>query len=417
LDSGALLPKAHFAVKQTARVKVTHTPLHRTLFVTASRLVHLEQARARFGQRADRLAPLLAQGDALADAAVEALGSLSPTARESLLGRVLALQTPKRLPEDVRHFRDALLDVPFWADEGRAARGGAVLLRTGIFGGLVLAFRSLLLGYCSPAGNKPLVFSGRLRASAARRLSETGRFVQSVYLAGGVAPGAPGFIATARVRLMHAQVRRLLRASPRWDTEAWGLPINQLDMAGTVLLFSLVVVDGLRRFGFKFSAEEVSDVLHLWRTVGWLLGVRVDLLSSSESDARAMWDLIRLTQRPPDADSVQLAHALVDSPLTEARTKAERSRAEGVVALGYGLSRFLLDDGYAEALGLPKNGWRFVVPALRGLVSTAGRVLGRLPGSERLRLEAGLLYWQHVVSVGLGEKEATFALPDALKSG
>jgi ER-bound oxygenase mpaB/B'/Rubber oxygenase, catalytic domain len=382
--------------------------------VTPSRLVHLEEARARFGQRADRLAPLLGQGDTLADAAVEALAALSPTARETLLGRLLSLHTPKHAPRDVRRFRDALLEPPFWADEARAARGGAVLLRTGIFGGLVLAFRSLLLGYCSPAGNKPLVFSGRLRASASRRISETGRFVQSVTLAGGLQPGAGGFVATARVRLMHAQVRRLLQHSPRWDGGAWGTPINQLDMAGTVLLFSLVVVDGLRRFGFKFSAEEVSDVLHLWRTAGFLLGVREDLLSSTEAEAREVWDLIRLTQGPPDADSAELAEALVESPLHEARTAAERSRAEGVVALGYGLSRFLLEDGYADALGLPKNGWRFVVPALRGLVSTAGRVLGRLPGSERLRLEAGLLYWRHVVSVGLKDADATFALPETL---
>jgi ER-bound oxygenase mpaB/B'/Rubber oxygenase, catalytic domain len=385
--------------------------------VTPSRLVHLEEARARFGQRADRLAPLLTQGDSLADAAVEALAPLSPAARETLLGRLLSLHTPKHAPRDVRRFRDALLEPPFWADEARAARGGAVLLRTGIFGGLVLAFRSLLLGYCSPAGNKPLVFSGRLRASASRRISETGRFVQSVTLAGGLQPGAPGFVATARVRLMHAQVRRLLQGSPRWDSSAWGTPINQLDMAGTVLLFSLVVVDGLRRFGFKFSAEEVSDVLHLWRTAGFLLGVREDLLSSTEAEARGAWDLIRLTQGPPDADSAELAQALVESPLHEARTAAERSRAEGVVGLGYGLSRFLLEDGYADALGLPKNGWRFVVPALRGLVSTAGRVLGRLPGSERLRLEAGLLYWRHVVSVGLKDADATFALPEALRSG
>jgi ER-bound oxygenase mpaB/B'/Rubber oxygenase, catalytic domain len=385
--------------------------------MTASRLVHLEQARARFGQRADRLEPLLAQGDGLADAAVEALSHLSPTARESLLGQMLALKTPKRAPRDVRRFRDALLEAPFWVDEARAARGGAVLLRTGIFGGLVLAFRSLLLGYCSPAGNKPLVFSGRLRASASRRLSETGRFVQSVHVPGGLSPGAPGFVATARVRLMHAQVRRLLQGSARWDAQAWGTPINQLDMAGTVLLFSLVVVDGLRRFGFKFSAEEVLDVLHLWRTAGWLLGVREDLLSSTEAEAREVWDLIRFTQGPPDADSVKLAQALVESPLAEARTAAERSRAEGVVAFGYGLSRFLLEDGYADALGLPRNGWRFVVPALRGLVSTAGQLLGRIPGSQRLRLEAGLLYWQHVVSVGLGEQDATFALPEVLLSG
>lgn len=406
---GALLPQAPWDVKRTASPRVTPQ-----LPVMPRRLVHLEQARARFGGRADRLVSLLAQSDPLADAAVEALGRLSPTTRESLLGRVLSLQSPRRMPKEVRRFRDALLEVPFWVDSRRASRGGAVLLRTGIFGGLVLAFRSLILGYCSPAGNKPLVFSGRLRASAARRVSETGRFVQSVCLPGGLEPFAPGFVATARVRLMHAQVRHFLLAAPRWDSAAWGTPINQLDMAGTVLLFSLVVVDGLRRFGFVFSAAEVADVLHLWRTAGWLLGVREDLLCSTEAEARDLWDLIRLTQGPPDADSVELAQALVESPLAEARSLAERSRAEAVVSLGYGLSRFLLDDGYADALEMPRTGWRFVVPALRGLVSTAGRMLGRIPGSERLRLQAGLLYWQHVVERGLGDQAATFALPSAL---
>jgi hypothetical protein len=385
--------------------------------VPPKRLVHIQEARARFGERANRLAGLLSEGDGLADAAVEALAQLSPAAREALLSNALSLESPGRLPKPVASFREALLEVPFWVDAPRAARGGAVLLRTGIFGGFVLAFRSLILGYCSPAGNKPLVFSGRLRASASRRISETGKFVQSVCLPLGLLPGAPGFVATARVRLMHAQVRRLLQASPKWDGAAWGEPINQLDMAGTVLLFSLVVVDGLRRFGFKFSAEEVSDVLHLWRTVGWLLGVRQDLLASTEAEARELWDLTRLTQGPPDADSTELAQALVESPLLQARTQAERTRAEGVVALGYGLSRFLLDEGYADALGMPRNGWRFIVPALRGLVSTAGRVLGRLPGSERLRLEAGLLYWQHVVEVGLKDEDATFALPSALRHG
>jgi len=377
--------------------------------------VHFEEARARFGERADRLAPLLSLGDPPADEAVEALAGVGPGVRESLVTQLLSLGNPKRAPKALRRFRDGLLEVPFWVDYPRAARGGAVLLRTGIFGGLVLAFRSLILGYCSPAGNKPLVFSGRLRASAARRLSETGRFVQAVCIADGLRPGAPGFVATARVRLMHAQVRRLLLASDYWDNTQWGSPINQLDMAGTVLLFSLVVVDGLRRFGFKFPPEEVSDVLHLWRTTGWLLGVRQDLLASTEAEARDLWDLIRLTQAPPDGDSRALALALLESPRAEARSPAEVSRAEAVTAFGHGVARFLVEDHYADALGLAKNGWRFVVPALRGLVSGAGRVLGHIPGANEVRLRAGLRYWQHVVEVGLGDEEATFSLPQVVR--
>ena len=286
---GQLLRGAEVGFCPSFVAAVKHVPSRAVttyVAVTPGRLIHLNEARARFGQRADRLAPLLNLGDPAADAAVEVLADVSPRARESLLTRLLSVAGPHRAPQALRRFRDGLLQVPFWVDDARAARGGAVLLRTGIFGGLVLAFRSLILGYCSPAGNKPLVFSGRLRAQAARRMAETGRFVQAVYLADGLRPGAPGFVATARVRLMHAQVRRLLTASQRWDTPAWGTPINQLDMAGTVLLFSLVLVDGLRRFGFKFSTEEVSDVLHLWRTTGWLMGVREDLLASTEAEAR-----------------------------------------------------------------------------------------------------------------------------------
>jgi hypothetical protein len=37
-----------------------------------------------------------------------------------------------------------------------------VFLRPGLLGGLVLGLRSLVYGYAAPAGNKPLVFSGRL---------------------------------------------------------------------------------------------------------------------------------------------------------------------------------------------------------------------------------------------------------------
>jgi hypothetical protein len=42
-------------------------------------------------------------------------------------------------------------------------------------------------------------------------------------------------------------------------------------------------------------------------------------------------------------------------------------------------------------------------------------VLGRFPGVDRLRLEAGLRYWQHAVAVGLGDEDATFALPETVR--
>jgi ER-bound oxygenase mpaB/B'/Rubber oxygenase, catalytic domain len=375
-----------------------------------SRFVHLEEARRRFGHRVERMGTLLGAGDPLADAAVESLAARTPEERERLVDRALRGDV-RKVPPELRALRESLSVLPFWADLDRARRGGEVLIRTGFFGGIVLGFRSLVAGYCSPAGNKPLAFSGRLREAAARRLGETSRFVSLVYRPGSFAPGAPGWAAAARVRLMHAQIRRLLRHSPRWDAAAWGEPINQVDMAGTTLLFSLALVDGLRMLGFRIDRDDCEDVLHLWRIGGWVLGVEPELLCATEPEARVLWELLELTQGPPDADSAALASALLESPLHEARTLEERARAERFLPVAYGIGRYLIGDRYADALEYPKTPWRLVAPALRTLISGTGRLVGRLPGVDRLTLEAGLRYWKRTVEVGLRGEEARFELP------
>src|SRR2546430_6758562 len=51
---------------------------------------------------------------------------------------------------------------------------------------LFRSFGSVMASYCSPAGNKPLAFSGRFRDFAATRAYETGRFIQRVCQPGGM---------------------------------------------------------------------------------------------------------------------------------------------------------------------------------------------------------------------------------------
>ena len=379
-----------------------------------TRFVHLEQARRRFGPRVDRMGVLLGAADPLADAAVEALADRAPDERERLVDLALRGDLPSP-PAELRALRETLSALPFWADLVRARRGGQLLLKSGFFGGIVLGFRSLVAGYCSPAGNKPLAFSGRLREAAPRRLSETSRFVSLVYQPGSFAPGAPGWVAAARVRLMHAQIRRMLRSSPRWNAAAWGEPINQVDMAGTTLLFSLALVDGLRMFGFRIERDECEDVLHLWRIGGWILGVDPELLCATEPEARVLWELLESTQEPPDADSAALAAALVEGPVHEARTPEERARAERFLPVAYGIARYLVGDRYADALGYPRTRWRFAAPALRTLISGTGRLVGRLPGVDRLALEAGIRYWNRAATTGLAGAEARFELPSRMR--
>src|SRR6201999_4575822 len=54
-----------------------------------SRFTNLDTARARFGDKVDRLAPYLFQGDPLADAAAEALSGSPPGQRRALIDEAL----------------------------------------------------------------------------------------------------------------------------------------------------------------------------------------------------------------------------------------------------------------------------------------------------------------------------------------
>ncbi len=250
-----------------------------------TRFSNLDASRARFGDRVDRLAPYFFRVDPLADAAVEALAKEAPGRAWALLDEALArgAGAASGAPEAVRALLAEAERVPPWVDWDALDQGGELLMRAGPFGGMVLGACSLVLGYASPAGNKPLVMSGRLTEQAARRLNETSRFVQAVCRPGGMRPGGDGFGITVKVRLVHAQVRRMILRSGRWDEARWGAPLNQHDMSATTLLFSLVVLDGLRTLGLEIAPGESERYMQLWRYVGWVIGSDRDLTPASGS--------------------------------------------------------------------------------------------------------------------------------------
>jgi hypothetical protein len=372
--------------------------------------------RARFGEKVDRLGPRFFDGDPLADRAVEVLASLSHGARNALVDSVLKTGADRATdaPEALRAFVSACERVPFWVDFERAARGGHAFLLSGPLGGLVLGTYSLAISYCSPAGNKPLVLSGRLEQDTSRRLAETSRYVQLVSQADSMRPGRSGWSATVKVRLMHAMVRRMASASPRWKTAAWGVPINQPDMAGTGLLFSWIVLDGLDKLGFSIEGRAREDLLHLWRYVSWLQGVDEDLLWNDEREARDLWDLISLTQGPPDDDSRALVHALLASGIQSARSDEERRRAERMLPVGQAFVRYFLGDTLADSLRLPKTWFDRMLPSLR-MLRAVTTPLARVGTSlSLLTPESGARYWQRVVEQGLRGTPADFAMPDQL---
>jgi hypothetical protein len=369
--------------------------------VNPTRFVHADAAAERFGaHRVRRMAHFLLADDPLADAAVADLARRPRGEQEALVAQLLAGERAG-LPDSLVALEASLSQVPVWFDPSRADRGGAVILRHGLLSGFSLGFKSLVSGYCSPAGNKPLAFSARLTEDTTRRLGETARFVEAVCLPGGMARHAEGFAATVRVRLMHARVRLGLRHSPRWRMDEWGLPINQYDMAGTILLFSRELVDGL--LGATVSAEDEADLFHLWRAVGVVMGVDAELLPTSRADADLVWELIQATEAPPDEDSRRLTNALIDSA-------KERGAPEAYVAFTRALTRHFVGPSRADALGLPRSPWSLSPLLVKSFIRPLEAAVRAVPGGRGAALKVGMLYWRRTVEVGEGHL-TNFPLP------
>ncbi len=381
-----------------------------------SRFVNLSAARLRFGDRVDRLGHFLTKVDEPADRVVDAIESLPRGEGWRLFEQGLrgGSRAIPGAPAAMRDLLDVVAEIPAWVDWPTCDRGGEMLMRVGVLGGAVLGSQSLVLGYASPAGNKPLVLSGRLKEQALKRLNETARFVQAVCRPGGMRPFADGWQITVKVRLIHAQVRRMILRSGKWDDSAWGAPINQHDMAGTTLLFSIAIMDGLRKLGVRIDSEEGERYIHLWRWVGRVIGVDHALLPVSEQDARRLADLIAATMAPPDQDSRDLTKALFDAAWEGAVTPKQRRDAARRILFGTTLCRALVGDEMADQLHVPRNTFRYAMPMVRRLVGGVERFTRAVPFAERSAIAAGSHYWDRVVEIGLQGATYEFALPSAL---
>jgi len=382
-----------------------------------SRFVNAALARVRFGDRVDRLAPYLMKADPLADGLVETIEKAPAKSWKQFADAAArGIATVDDPPDAMRAFFAQVENPPVWVDWETIDRGGDVLLKAGPLGGLVLGARSLVLGYAAPAGNKPLVFSGRLEQQAARRLNETARFVQATCKRGGLRKHADGYQITLKVRLIHAQVRRMLLRSPKWSTAAWGIPANQHDMLGTSLLFSLILLDGLRTLGVHVPYDDGERYMQLWRYSVWLSGIETDLLPASEIEAMRWAELIQATQGEPDDDSRRLTKALLDSPLEGCKTRAEKRNGLRRRAFGTTLCRVLIGDELADKMGVAKTSWRHMVPFMKRFVSGVELVRRTVPlgMADVPALWAGERYWDRVVEIGLAGATAEFGLPERL---
>lgn len=279
---------------------------------------------------------------------------------------------------------------PAWLDRDLVEEGARVFRRLGQNAQDVLLQLSLVGGYRFGGPTDLLVATGALTGGATlRRLAETQKWGASLTEPDSLvaprdgAPAGEGWRLTVHVRLMHAMVNHAFE--PKWDSAAWGLPINQADQASTLGLFDGVLLIGARALGVPIDKRESRAIMHLWKYVGWLIGVDDDFLVDDEWERHRIDYHVLLAQGPMSEAGPQLAQAVLASqsertyPGVPAALQPLRARFERERLLSM-LTVFLGPESMRE-LGLPmRPPWAHAY--LFALNSLRYRVLGRLPGGR-----------------------------------
>ncbi|MCK0153392.1 DUF2236 domain-containing protein [Alcanivorax sp. S6407] len=260
----------------------------------------------------------LFQGDPAMDAVVQWMFAYGPREAKALFEQALengvdSLDNP---PQAIRDFFTVVDRDPEWLDRALLERGVSARQLGSDAAFYVLRDFALMGGYVYfNSMNQTLSRSGSLHKDVSLRLAETGTWLLDVTSKGGMKRYAPGFASTIKVRMIHALIRHHLGNQPQWDTRTWGLPINQVDMQATYLAFGPASLSGCRLFGVPFRRQDSRAIMHLWRYIGWLMGVDESRLATTEGDGLRKLYHTFLTHGLPDDKIRQMGQALAEEPL------------------------------------------------------------------------------------------------------
>lgn len=313
----------------------------------------------------ERYAQHLTVGDALADAAIEALAPLCATRQQSLIRACMerdyaTLRGGERALVDLLESVEA---VPSWFDPEHVSPGcggfhanSDVLALTFVVGSGVEGFATVIA--------KSFFATGRLVDFGVRRARQNLWHLMEIMLPGGLDRAGDGWKLTLRIRLIHAQVRRQLRAWDGWDEATDGMPISSAHLALAAAMFSARCLECGESLGVKLSHDERSSFLNIWRYTAWLLGVPEPLLFRDYEDALALCRVGRGCEPEPGLESIAMANAFINSiPLLGGLS--EPSERRKFARKLYRISRALIGDELADKFRFPRQSTMLLLPALR----------------------------------------------------
>lgn len=338
-----------------------------------------------------RLSNALWQGDPAMDQLLNWLFSENPGQRKKQFEQALqhGVDSVDNCPLPIKDFFALVDSPPDWVDQQKLDEAIEFMAAVGINANYILRDVALMGGYLLAGFNQALVLTGALNKGASQRLAETSKWWMECTEKDGLKREGGGFKATIHVRMIHALVRRNLNQRKEWQSEQWGLPINQIDMAATNLAFCSLLLLGLRGLGILPTRRESQAVMHFWKYLGWLMGVDETWLVDNETDGLLLLYQTTFTQPAADWTSEVLGHALSLEPLQQEYKHFSSLKRQFSYYKHLSISRYFLGNKKMQQLGLPKG----VLPWFPLLISPknliAFRLQRQLPILKQMQIQRG----------------------------
>ncbi|GAA5043299.1 hypothetical protein GCM10011506_46720 [Marivirga lumbricoides] len=261
---------------------------------------------------------------------------------------------PASINKLLQNYFQVSSELPQWYNAEKVQVGEQVFSEFGPEIFMLLNVSSLPMCYTCAKGAQVLYDTGRLLSHKndidplARRLMETGQMIFNVLSSGGLSPGGRGIITVQKVRLIHAAIRYYLKHGAErngftWDVEELGEPINQEDLAGTLMSFGPVILNGLKKLGIELSDDQIEGYMHCWRVVGHLMGIKEALLPESYDESFQLANKILAHQ----SASSQAGIALTDSCIKFIQSVVKEDYLDDLPAY---LMNYFLED-FSKASG------------------------------------------------------------------
>ena len=284
-------------------------------------------------------------------------------------------------------------------------RGSDLILQALVAGSLVEGFSSNIA--------RSFDITGRLRDQGVRRLEQNNRHVVEIFLPGGLERYGDGWKLSVRIRIVHAQVRRLLNRSDEWDVEAWGVPLSAAHMALASAAFSGRLLRHAERLGIPFSHEERQSFMQIWRYTMHLMGVPSTILWRDEREALKLFEVASACEPPPDFDSIIMAHELIEAVPLVLGIEDDKEK-ETILKLAFSISRALIGSERADQLKFPKyRTWGLLEEVW---LHTRLNLIKSMIFQRRARMTR-FSHFQYLMNASIYDREGiSFRLPDHVHS-